>query len=172
MKHALRLRPNFPSMVTPRHRFHRGVAAVEFALVAPLFMILVLGIAEIGRGVQTATMLSSAVREGGRLASMDWKEIVADDDTVNTKVIRDIRNFLNAAGLPGEEVTIRIVHADGNSEGETFQLADTDNYLKYCRIEATVPYVKVSTFPYRFMKNRSIDAQYVFRVGRITELIE
>ena len=149
-----------------------GVAAVEFALIAPVFLVLVLGIAEIGRAVQTATVLSSAVREGGRLASMDWEDIVANDDNVNDKVIRDIRNFLNASGLPGEEVTIEVVHGDHQNEGQTFDLADPDNYLKLCRIKATLPFEKVSALSHRFMAGRSIDSEYTFRMGRITTLVE
>lgn len=149
-----------------------GIAAVEFALIAPVFMILVLGIAEIGRAVQTATVLSSAIREGGRLASMDWDDIVEDDDTANDKVIRDIRNFLKAAGIPGDDVDLKIVHADGANAGQTFDLADTENYLKLCKIEATVPFHKVSTFSYKFMSGRTIESEYVFRVGRITQLVQ
>lgn len=158
----------------PSHlrKSRHGIAAVEFAILAPVFLLLVLGIAEMGRAVQTATVLSSAVREGGRLASMDWKDIVEDDDSVNAKVVRDIRNFLNASGLPGDAVDVSIVHADGENEGSEFDLADKNNYLKLCRIEASVPYSSISNYPYNFMVGQSIETAFVFRTGRITEIVE
>ena len=156
----------------PASSSRKGIAAVEFALIAPVFMVLVLGIAEMGRAVQTATVMGSAIREGGRLAFMDWSQVVPEDADVNAKVISDIRNFMFASGLPADEIDISIVHADGENEGATFNLADPDNYLKYCRIEATVDFAEVSTMPYKFMVGRTIDSDYVFRVGRITQLVE
>jgi Flp pilus assembly protein TadG len=44
----------------------RGVAAVEFAMVAPLLCGVVLGTLEIGRAIQVQIALTSAVREGCR----------------------------------------------------------------------------------------------------------
>ena len=43
-----------------------GAAAVEFALVVPLLLVLVLGIAEFGRAYNMQTTLSGAAREGVR----------------------------------------------------------------------------------------------------------
>lgn len=53
-------------------RFRRddGAAAVEFALVLPLLLILVFGIIDFGRLMYTANTLTSAVREGARFASV------------------------------------------------------------------------------------------------------
>ena len=44
----------------------RGAAVVEFALVAPLLLMMVLGIAEFGRAYHVQTTLSQAAREGVR----------------------------------------------------------------------------------------------------------
>lgn len=49
----------------------RGAAAVEFALVAPLLIALVLGIAAFGRGYQIQSSLSMAAREGVRVAAIE-----------------------------------------------------------------------------------------------------
>jgi Flp pilus assembly protein TadG len=48
----------------------RGAAAVEFALVMPLLLILVLGIAEFGRAYNIQTTLSAAAREGARVMAL------------------------------------------------------------------------------------------------------
>jgi Flp pilus assembly protein TadG len=44
----------------------RGVAAVEFALVAPLLCMAFLGMIEVGRAIQVQQVLTNAVREGCR----------------------------------------------------------------------------------------------------------
>jgi Flp pilus assembly protein TadG len=60
------------SVVVDR-RFHGddGAAMVEFALVAPLVLLIVFGIIEFGFAFSSQLELRSASREGGRLASVD-----------------------------------------------------------------------------------------------------
>ena len=48
----------------------RGVAAVEFALVLPLLVLLVAGIADFGRAYHLQTTLSGAAREGVRAMAL------------------------------------------------------------------------------------------------------
>jgi Flp pilus assembly protein TadG len=48
----------------------RGAAAVEFALVLPVLLVLVLGIAEFGRAYNVQTILSGAAREGVRVMAL------------------------------------------------------------------------------------------------------
>lgn len=52
------------------HASDRGAAAVEFALVAPLLLVLALGIAEFGRAYDTQAALSQAAREGARALAL------------------------------------------------------------------------------------------------------
>jgi Flp pilus assembly protein TadG len=47
------------------------VAAVEFAVVAPLFFLLVFGMIEFGRAVMVQQVITNASREGARLAVLD-----------------------------------------------------------------------------------------------------
>lgn len=52
-----------------RHRALRsGVAAVEFAIVAPVFFLLVIGFVELGRGLMVQQVLTNASRVGVREA--------------------------------------------------------------------------------------------------------
>lgn len=48
----------------------RGAAAVEFALVVPLLIMLVMGIAEFGRAYNAQAILSGAAREGVRVMAL------------------------------------------------------------------------------------------------------
>ncbi|HEX6960517.1 MAG TPA: TadE/TadG family type IV pilus assembly protein [Lacipirellula sp.] len=57
------------SLKTPRkQRPRRGVAAVEFAIVAPVFFLLIIGIVEIGRAMMVQQVLINASRVGARRA--------------------------------------------------------------------------------------------------------
>ena len=49
-----------------RLRDERGVSAVEFGLIVPMLLVLVLGIIEFGHAFQVQGMLSAAAREGVR----------------------------------------------------------------------------------------------------------
>src|SRR5918997_1026480 len=47
-----------------------GVAVVEFALVAPLLLLLVFGIIDLGRAYATINQLAASAREGARFAAV------------------------------------------------------------------------------------------------------
>jgi Flp pilus assembly protein TadG len=53
-----------------RLRSERGAAAVEFAFIVPLLIVLVIGIAEFGRAFQVQGTLSAAAREGVRIMAL------------------------------------------------------------------------------------------------------
>jgi Flp pilus assembly pilin Flp len=53
-----------------RLRGERGASAVEFALIVPLLLSLVLGIAEFGHAFQVQGTLSAAAREGVRVMAL------------------------------------------------------------------------------------------------------
>lgn len=70
----------------------RGQSLVEFALIAPVLLLLLVGIVDIGRGLQAYTTLGHVVREAGREAavhgsgaSVPWGP-AANDARVTTAV--------------------------------------------------------------------------------------
>jgi len=144
----------------------RGAALVEFAIIIPVFLTLVLGVMEMGQALKISNDLTASVRGGGRLASMDWSDVVPDSVTTNEKVAGDIRNFLTASGLSSSAVDITITSAEGTDQGQNFDLADPTNELRLFRITASVPFSAVSTYPSYFMSGQTVKASLVFRTGR------
>ena len=61
----------------------RGAAAVEFALVLPLLVVLAFGIAEFGRAYYLQTTLSGAAREGVRVMAIRNDPAAARSAVVN-----------------------------------------------------------------------------------------
>lgn len=145
----------------------RGAAIVEFALVAPVFIILLLGSIESGKALEVSNLLSTAIRQGGRLGCMDWEGVVSASESTNDKVIADIRNFLIASGLDGNAVEITITSAEGDDSGDVFDLSDPDNRLRMFRITAKVPFDEVNSLPIpvNFMQGRDVSMSIVFRAG-------
>lgn len=68
----------------PRGISRPGVAAVEFAIILPLILLLLLGLWEVGRFVEAQQMLTNAAREGARQASTGVKDVPAIQQTVVT----------------------------------------------------------------------------------------
>lgn len=66
-------------MITPSR--DRGAAAVEFALVLPILLLLVLGILEFGRAYHVQTTLSNAARDGVRVMALQDSAAAATSAT-------------------------------------------------------------------------------------------
>lgn len=89
---------NLPTKSITHHsrRHQRGVAAVEFAIVIPLLVLIVGGIIEFGRVLWYLDALTKATRDGGRLMSDAPKmELVNYAGTAKGLV----QNAATAAGL-------------------------------------------------------------------------
>jgi TadE-like protein len=57
--------------VRRRSARRRGQSLVEFALVLPIFLVILFGLIDLGRAVYLNSTLSQAAREGARLASVE-----------------------------------------------------------------------------------------------------
>ena len=79
-------------------RREEGQAIVEFALLLPIFLLLVLGVVEFGRAWNAYQVVTDAAREGARTA------VVADTNSVAT-VYRKIDDALNRGRLNAASAT-------------------------------------------------------------------
>jgi Flp pilus assembly protein TadG len=79
-------------------RNRRATAAVEFAVVAPVFLLLVFGMIEYGRMVMVYQVLTNASREGARVAVLDGATSASVTSTVNT--------YLSSGTITGATVTV------------------------------------------------------------------
>jgi Flp pilus assembly protein TadG len=75
----------------------RGAAAVEFALVVPLLLLLVFGIAEFGRAYHVQTMLSGAAREGVRVMALENDPAAARATT---------RSYASTVALTDDQIAV------------------------------------------------------------------
>ena len=81
--------------------FREGAAAVEFAIVCPLFLLLLAGIIEFGMAFRIQHMLSSASRRGARAAIVDKATLDGVQTLVKNHCVRTL-------GVSSEDVTVEI----------------------------------------------------------------
>lgn len=128
MRELLRLRR--------RNDDRKGAVAVEFALIAPILMVILVGLIEVSRLYYMKNLMSIAVRDAARLASMDREGILEDGASTNDKVELDLRNFLTAMGLPGHQADVNISHP-GTSD--PFDLDAPENATELFEVNVSVP---------------------------------
>jgi Flp pilus assembly protein TadG len=61
-----------------RKKSDRGTAAVEFALIVPVLLLIVFGIIDFGRALNAQISLTGAAREGVRLAALGYSDAAID----------------------------------------------------------------------------------------------
>ena len=156
-----------PPPQTPKKRL--GAAAVEMALVLPIFMTLTFVSIETGHALNVSQKLQTVVRDAGRLAGKDIDpSLLAGGITANQKITNDIKNILRAEGYPVTNMGVTIVYADGASVGQTFDLGLASNAYKMFRITVTIPYNDVKMFPMGIKSAPVLKATLVASRGRST----
>lgn len=78
-------------------RNRRGAAVVEFAVVSPVFFLLVFGMIEYGRMVMVQQLLTNAAREGARVGVLD--------NSTASDVTTAVNNYLTAANINNATIT-------------------------------------------------------------------
>jgi len=92
-------------------RGRRGQAVVEFALVLPVFLLLVFGALEFGRAYFNLHLLTNAGREGARRASLPNQTQAGVEDTVD--------NFLTNVGFSAGDWSTTIEVEDQSGDERT-----------------------------------------------------
>ena len=104
-------RPNAPfSELTHPYNLpqaRRAATAVEFAIVAQVFFLFVLGFIELGRGYMIQHLMSNAARQGCRVAVIEGRS--------NTDVNNTVYAVLNGQGISGDAVTVQVNDATANA---------------------------------------------------------
>lgn len=123
--------------------WRRGAAAVEFAMVAPIFFMLCIGMIEIGRAIMVQQVLINAARVGARRAVMLSSSTSAVTSTVS--------DYTTGVGVP--TVTTTVTPDPATAEAGTAITVTT-----------SVSYASVSWVPApRFMGGKTLSSTSVMR---------
>jgi Flp pilus assembly protein TadG len=135
------------------HKPHRrsktriGAAAVEFAIVVPIFLLLVFGIIEFGRAIMVQQILVNATREGARQAVLDGATSAGVVDTVS--------DYLQGASIDIAQNNIS-VSPDPTGVGSREQIT----------VSVSVPFSEVSWMP-PFIYDGNLQASATMRSAKL-----
>ena len=125
-------------------RNRRGAAAVEFAVVAPLFFLLIFGMIEFGRMVMVQQVITNASREGARVAVLDG--------ATTAEVTSAVDGYMVSAAVDG--VNISVTPNPPSSAG----------YGEAVTVSVSVPFDQVSWLPSpMFLGGNTLSATTVMR---------
>jgi Flp pilus assembly protein TadG len=137
-------------------RIRQGAAAVEFAIVAPLFFLMVFGMIEFGRAIMVQQVLTNATREGARYAVVDGSTSALAAETVTT--------YLRSAGIASGET---IVVGEASATNPPVITAKEPNLIGFnglVGVKASVDYSDVTWLPAPwFLAGRTLSATTVMR---------
>jgi Flp pilus assembly protein TadG len=126
-----------------RERRRRGAAIVEFAIVAPLFFMLILGIIEFGRMVMVQQIITNAAREGARVGVLS--------NATTSQVDSAVSNYLSAVSISGQSVSV------------TPDPPSTATPGSLVTVSVSIPFSQVSWMTPFFLRSTVLKAKCVMR---------
>ncbi len=89
-------------------KVERGAAAVEFALLLPLLMVILLGTIDWGYYFFVEQVVTNAAREGARVGSLTPAGTATADATSASDAQTAAQSYLTAGGLDGAKATVTV----------------------------------------------------------------
>ena len=145
-------------------RRRRGAVAVEFAIMAPVLLCIVLGLIELSRVYEVQNVLEIAAREGARFAAMDRTGMVGEGQSGNAKLVNDVKGFLASQGIDADAIDVQVVRADGS--GQPFDIDDPANDLALFEVRVSVSYDAINVTPLLGGGGDGLTATITFRNGK------
>jgi Flp pilus assembly protein TadG len=131
-------------------RKRQGATAVEFAIIAPIFFMLMLGIVEFGRAFMTADLLTEAARRACRVATIEG--------STSAQIGQAATDFLTSVGISGESVGISINDAPLNTVEAQYMPAYTE-----MTVVVTIPASSATWVPTGGFVTGTLSGQYTLR---------
>lgn len=107
-----------------------GQSLAEFALMLPIFLILVFGIIDFGMGLRAYITTAQASREGARYASIGNQGatvgyVTCNSGTTNPVVVKTCSTM---GGLNKANASVRVEYPSGNAPGNSVRISTKYDY--------------------------------------------
>ena len=135
-------------MRTSAHRRRNarpGVNVVEFAVVVPVFFLLVFGIVEVARGFMTTHLLTNAARAGCRLGILNGKS--------TDEIKAAVNNVLTSNNISAADATVTIQVNDKTVDAATAVQNDKIS------VKVSIPVAKVAWITPLFLPGSTIESE-------------
>ena len=124
-----------------------GANTVEFAVIAPVFFMFILGLIEVGRGIMVVHLLTNAARVGARTGVIEG--------TSTAQIKTAVVNSLNQQGIASETTTVQV--NDGSADASTANAGDE------ITVKVSVPVSQVTWLPGGQYLSGNISGQFTLR---------
>jgi Flp pilus assembly protein TadG len=130
------------TVTTKSSQWRSGVAAVEFALLLPIIMLILMGLWELGRLVEVQQLVDNAAREGARQASTG---VFLDPTTATTRkiyatdVTNTVTNYLTRNGITTTGISVTFTDLTNPSVTDPYEA----NQLDQLQVTVTLPFDNV-----------------------------
>ena len=126
-----------------------GAALVEMALVLPVFLMVIFGIIEFGRGMMVGQMVTNAAREGARLGVISGNS--------NADVETKVKDFiLDATGIANVDVAVTITITPDPSNVDPVNVLANSNTGDFIKVKVAVSAEKATLLQPDFLTGKSI----------------
>lgn len=123
-------------------RQRRGIAVVEFAVILPLIVLLLLGAVEVGRGVMVAHTLQEAAQAGCRVYSVE-DTTFADATAIVNQIVAD-------AGITNHTIVF-----------DPPTKAGVNLHMEPVTVAVSVPFIDVAWLSPNFMSGATLEGRCV-----------
>lgn len=148
--------PVFNAMPAPRPA-RRGIAAVEFALVCPIFLVMILGMTEMVSVLFAKNVVTTAARRGCRTATNP----LSSGFSITSAITDYLQNLQDNAGatLDGAATITLLVNDAEVSTSDFFSTVQTNDKIS---VTVSLPYSSISLIPSNlFMSNDTVITETV-----------
>ena len=132
-------------MFSREAKVRRGLAVVEFAVIAPFLVFMTVGLIEMAHGYQVKEVLTDASRRGGRNAAISG--------TSNAMIQSDIANVLSKNNISGADATVTITVNGASLDASTAKTGDKIS------VKVSIPVSKVAIITPLFLSGQNLESE-------------
>jgi Flp pilus assembly protein TadG len=140
-------------MIRHQRRRDGGQSLVEFALLIPIFLIMVFGIIDFGLGLRAYISVTQSTREGARFASIGNPAGTFGsggtgqcDGATTTTVVGRVCRTMNGLDLTDVE-SVSVTYPNGNTPGESVRVSASYRYEYITPVRRLVQFFSAGTLP-------------------------
>ena len=132
--------------LAPRDGYkRRGLAVVEFEVIAPFLVFLTIGLIELAHGYQVKEVLTDAVRRGGRNAALP--------STSSAAIQSDVQSVLSKNNITSADATVTITVNGASVDASTAKTGDQ------IAVKVSIPVSKVTIITPLFLPGQSLKSE-------------
>jgi Flp pilus assembly protein TadG len=127
----------------------RGAIALEFAIVLPILLIVILGMIECGRAIMAIQLVSNVARAGAREASLEDSSNIEVEELVTRLCTTQLH-------VDPDDITVGITTTTGAGDEDPGGDVGSAQPGDLCEVSVSLPFRSVSWLPPQFLRDTQL----------------